>query len=1197
MNDDPLVDQLLEELLESGGSPEEACRTCPELLPKVRTRLQRLRRLEEEVGALLPPANDAQGGILPTALTSAELPHISGYEVLEVLGRGGMGVVYAARHLRLGRSVALKMLLAGPFAGPQQLERFLREAQAVAGLRHPNVVQLFDVGEVDGRPYFTMELVEGGSLALKLAESPLPGREAAALAATVAEAVQAAHQSGIVHRDLKPGNILLTADGRPKVTDFGLARRLTHEGELTLSGAPIGTPSYMAPEQARGDNGAIGPTTDVYALGAILYECLTGRRPFHADTTAATLQQVLTTEPVPPTRLNPRVPRDLETICLKCMQKEPPRRYASAQAVADDLHRFERREPILARPLGRLGRLAGWARRRPTAAALCLALLASLLLALALVGGALWMSGQRSATARSAEQDLRDADRLLQQADLAGARAALERAKGRLETGASRGLLERVEQADAELLRREKQAVETRQLVARLDAIRLDRAVVVAGTFNRAQSDRGYETEFRKSGLGTVGDAPKVVAARIAASPVRQALVAALDDWSVCTADPQRRAWLLEAARTADPDSWRDKVRDPQAWNDRAKLRKLAETAAVEKQSLQMLVALGERLQAGGGDRDAVDFLRRVQQAHLSDFYASFMLANALARTNQNEEAIGYYRAAIAIRPDTAAAWYCFGDTLLNLGRLDDAIAALEQSVRLNPTHGWAHADLGSALRRKGRTDEAITHLQLALTLGQRKVFEHSELARALQDKRQWDQAVAQYRAAVKLEPNLASTHFDLGMALRSPHDQDESIEQFRAALAIEPRWPGARANLVRALMERGRFDEAARQLRQAVALAPRDRQAQELLRTVLIRQGRLEEARDAWQSALGAGPSEHDAWFGYAELCLFLDREDDYRRNRRDLLLRFGSSFDPSICERTSRACLLLPGTKDEIDDAAALANRAVAAGRKGREWAYPYCLFAQGLADYRLGRFDEAIALMNGEAAKAAWISPCPRLVMAMAIYRKGQRVQARKVLAAAVISYDWSAAKADFRDPWTIHILRREAEALILPNLPAFLKGEYQPQDNAERLALLGVCQFKDRRAAMAGLYAAAFVADPKLADDLEAGHRYRAACAAILAGCGRGSDAARLNQEERTRWRKKAYDWLRTDLAAWKEKADSHVGADRALAHRRLSEWRTDPDLEQVRTRAALDKLPIEEREQWVTLWNEVGGVLTRVQEEK
>ena len=195
-----------------------------------------------------------------------------------------MGIVYRAWHLRLDRAVALKMLLAGAYARPEERDRFLREAQAVAALRHPNIVQVHDAGEVDGRPYFTMELVEGGDLADQIQGVPQPARQAADLVATIADAVHTAHESGIVHRDLKPNNILLTEDGTPKVTDFGLARRMEGDGELTFSGAPLGTPSYMAPEQARGDKGAIGPATDVYALGAILYELLTGRPPFRADT-------------------------------------------------------------------------------------------------------------------------------------------------------------------------------------------------------------------------------------------------------------------------------------------------------------------------------------------------------------------------------------------------------------------------------------------------------------------------------------------------------------------------------------------------------------------------------------------------------------------------------------------------------------------------------------------------------------------------------------------------------------------------------------------------------------------------------------------------------------------------------------------------------------------------------------------------
>jgi serine/threonine-protein kinase len=280
------------------------------------------------------------------------LPHIDGYELQAVLGHGGMGLVYKAWHQRLNRAVALKMLLAGPYARAEDLERFLREAEAVAGLRHPNMVQVHDVGDVDGQPYFTMELVEGGSLAQKIAGAPQPARQAAALVATSAAAIHVAHQSGIIHRDLKPGNILLTGDGTPKVTDFGLAKRLEDGQGLPLSGAPLGTPSYMAPEQARGQKDAIGPAADVYSLGAILYELLTGRPPFRAETAAETQQQVIHQEPAPPSRLNGRVSRDLETICLKCLHKAPERRYATPAALAEDLKRFQRGESIAARPPG-----------------------------------------------------------------------------------------------------------------------------------------------------------------------------------------------------------------------------------------------------------------------------------------------------------------------------------------------------------------------------------------------------------------------------------------------------------------------------------------------------------------------------------------------------------------------------------------------------------------------------------------------------------------------------------------------------------------------------------------------------------------------------------------------------------------------------------------------------------------------------
>jgi formylglycine-generating enzyme required for sulfatase activity len=318
-----------------------------------------------------PWAGDgAPADTAPVELPPEWLPSFGDYEVLGELGRGGMGVVYKARQRALDRIVAVKMILAGAHAGAEELARFRSEATALARLQHPNIVQIHEVGAHDGRPYFCLEYVEGGSLADRLGGAPLPARPAAELVRTLAGAVHAAHRKGVVHRDLKPANVLLTADGTPKVTDFGLAKRLDAPAGGTQSGVVVGTPSYMAPEQAGGAGKRVGPAADVYALGAILYECLTGRPPFKAATLAETLLQVLSEEPASVRQLQPGVPADLETICHRCLQKEPGKRYASAEELAEDLRRFQAGEPIRARPAGAVERAVKWAKRRPALAAL-----------------------------------------------------------------------------------------------------------------------------------------------------------------------------------------------------------------------------------------------------------------------------------------------------------------------------------------------------------------------------------------------------------------------------------------------------------------------------------------------------------------------------------------------------------------------------------------------------------------------------------------------------------------------------------------------------------------------------------------------------------------------------------------------------------------------------------------------------------
>jgi serine/threonine-protein kinase len=286
-----------------------------------------------------------------------------------------------------------------------------------------------------------------------------------------------------------------------------------------------------------------------------------------------------------------------------------------------------------------------------------------------------------------------------------------------------------------------------------------------------------------------------------------------------------------------------------------------------------------------------------------------------------------------------------------------------------------------------------------------------------------------------------------------------------------------------------------------------------------------------------------------------------------------------------------LSPPDEDELQTAVALAERAVAAKATTAQWIYPYFLFAQGLAEYRQGHFDSTISVMRGDAGTV--MGPAPRLVIAMAQYRKGQEEEARKTFAAEVIRFDWGMAYAISRDHWIWHALRREAEALIFPNTAAFLEGKYEPRDATERLALLGVCRFKNRTRASARLYADAFAADPRLADDPRSDQRYYAARAAAQAGCGRGTDAAAVEETERAHWLKQAREWLRTDLAAWARLLDSNPAA-RGDVWKALTLWRVDPDLACVRDPGALDKLAADERQEYLALWAEVAAVLARTE---
>ena len=997
MPDKARVRELLEQMLESNRTPEEVCADDPELLQAVRLGWQRLQIVANQVDAIFPttptPAADDSGLVTPPD----QLPPIAGYDIQGILGRGGMGVVYRARHVRLNRLVALKMLLAGAHARPQDRERFQREAEAVARLRHPNVVQIYDVGDSEGRPYFTMELVEGGSLAQQLAGMPQPARQAAALVATLAQAMQAAHQAGIVHRDLKPANVLLTSDGTPKISDFGLARCLEGGAGLTQSGAIVGTPSYMAPEQARGNTPALGPAVDVYALGAILYELMTGGPPFRAETAVATMLQVLGEDPVRPARLNAKVPRDLEIICLKCLHKDARRRYTSAAALAEDLQRFLHGEAIAARPEGRLERLIRTVRRRSTLVA---TLTGSLLLAAALAGSGLWLHLERAAKDRAQEQ------------------------------------LDRLDQE-----RRE------REFAARLDAIHMSRVAVVNGRYyrgpNKARADRQYEAAFREVGFADVHDDPALVAKRVQASNIRPALVAALDDWAVCatqTADARRLGWILDVARRADDDSTgiSQRLRDPAVWQDRAALDELAVAAPVTKLPVHLLVTLGESLREAGGD--AVPFLKAVQQEHPSDFWANFTLGLALSGKGQGES-LRFFQAALAARPGSAIVYNCVGCALMETRRTDEAIEYFQRALGLEPEFALAHTNLGIALDAKGERDNAIDHYHQALRSDPRLADAHFSLGIALDASGQKDEAIACFQQAIDCDPQFADALNDLGIALAKKGRLRGAIDHFRQALRIDPNSTDAHCNLGLALTQRGEPDKAIDQFQQALRINPKLAQAEGDLGRALLMVGRFRDAQAATRR------------------CLDLLPANDLRRT------------------------------------------------------------------DYKeqLGRCDNLLALE---------------------------------------------------------------------PRLPAILRGEIKPAEVSECLRWVELCRFKKQYACAARLYADAFVAQQQLADDLGSGHRYNAACAATLAGCGRGEDAAQLTETERTRWRAQARQWLRTDLTAWGKVLDHAPAKARDQLRGMVAHWLDDPDLTGVRDKEDLARLPEEEHKEWVRFWFEVDALLRR-----
>jgi serine/threonine-protein kinase len=1099
---------------------------------------------------------------------AADLPAVPGYELLKELGRGGMGVVYWARQQSVNRTVALKMLRAEACAGAEELARFRTEAEAVGRLGHPNIVQVYEVGAHAGRPYLAMEYVDGGSLDQQLAGTPLPARPAAQLTETLARAMHYAHQRGVVHRDLKPANILLASGGReppddpqrlfsggsrpplastvPKITDFGLAKLLAGQASLTQHGQLLGTPPYMAPEQAQGRAREVSPATDVYALGVILYEVLTGRPPFRAENDYETLLLVVQAEPVPPRRLNPKVPRDLETICLKCLAKAPGKRYASALALAEDLRRFQAGEPIVARPAGRLEQVVKWAKRKPAAAGLC-----GVLLAAVLAAGAVWAWLVQQAADRRAEAVIREertraavettleqVNGLQRQARWAEAEAALVLALSRLGDEGAGDLRQRLEQAGDNL-----------RLVKRLDGIRLEAATLVDGKWNPQKAGRSYAAAFKEHGLDVLAGEETELARRIAASPVNEQLVTALEDWAGHATDAKTLARLLALARRADPDAQRNRFRDPAVWRDRQKLTQLARQADVKRFSPALLAAVGWGLEQLGGP--GVELLERGQQRWPGDFWLNFNLASALKTKKRArwEEAVGYYRAALAVRPRTGAVYNNLGNTLADKGNLAGAIAAYKQALALAPKDAKAHYNLGNALKAKGDLDRALSEFKQAIVLAPKDAKAHYNLGNALKAKGDLDRALSEFKQAIVLDPKFVSAHNNLATALNAKGDLKGAIAAFKQALALDPKHAPAHNNLGAILCDvKQDYDGAIAEFKEAIALDPKNVKARSNLGNALYAKRDLTGAIAAYKQALALDPKDALAHVGV------------------------GTALK----------------AKGDLAGAIAAFKKAIAIDPK---YTNAHNNLGNALADKR--DLDGAIA----EYKKA--IALDPKLAQAhynlgLALLGKGRFAEARSATRKAL---HLLPPGKPLRNYVTQQLRQCEQWLKLDAKLPAVLQGDVQPADATEQLALAVLCQnYKQRNTAAARFYTGAFSTDPNLTDDLQRQHRYNAACAAALAAAGKGVDAAMLKEQKRTRLRKQALGWLQDDLDAWTRLADKGPAKAHATLARILGHWQKDSDLAGLRDAAALAKLPAEEQKAWRKLWVEVAAVLKKAQEE-
>ncbi|RUL89726.1 serine/threonine-protein kinase [Tautonia sociabilis] len=794
---------------------------------------------------------------------------IGDHELLGELGRGGMGIVYKARHRKLNRLVALKMLPAGLQADRTTAAMFCKEAEAMASLDHPNIVKIFEIGEVEGDPFISMEYIGGGSLARELSGNPQPPDRSARMVLTLARAVQAAHEAGIVHRDLKPANVLLVDPDTPRITDFGLAKLTRDASRLSLSGEIKGTPCYMAPEQARGLSREIGPRADVYALGAILYEMLTGRPPFKGSTIGETLRQVIEQEPVPPARLRPRLPRDLETICLKCLSKDQNRRYSRAEDLAEDLRRFLDREPILARRVGPGVRALKWMRRRPAYAALAVASTVALFSLLMVYAS--HVRYQHQQLRRKAE---------IQEAVLKGEAAWSDRRWEEAKSWYSAALammgpspesrplgeevtarLIRVERLLAEKAEQSEQDRRSREALRQLEEFSElhDEALyrTFAFTEGRDAPDGSLE-ELIARALGLYGltvESGGLAASELDALGPEERGRVRTQCYELLLILADRRFRVGHPPRGGPPDS-------PQA-EEALRTLDAAQSLGLSTRSFHRRRA--EYLEAIGDLDEARDERSRAESLEPTAAIDYFLLGiEGEVWERDPEGAIALLGQAIRLDPEHFWAHYGLAASFIKLRRWDAAEAHLNFCLSQRPGFAWlyllrsvshygrgdlpaAEADLGEAATliadgppQGGKPDE-LTRYNLLLTRGTLRI-----------DQGRYEEAKSDLQEAIRLRPEGYPAFVNLCSLLEKLGDLDGALRQIDRAIALEPGQPILYRRRSHLRRSGGDLDGALADLERTLRLLPPDASSVEVADDWLT-VGRIQQERGDLSAALEA--------------------------------------------------------------------------------------------------------------------------------------------------------------------------------------------------------------------------------------------------------------------------------------------------------------------------------------------------------